>query len=170
MTLSFTDTHYESCLLVEIAFPAQTFRYYMSVGFVSYGGHNWFACGDVQGQVLAVSAFEDGMDVLPNNDITLSWGDGTIHGYTLSGAHELAVVKIYEAQRDLSTYALTVDSAYRQYYIQEVGEAIAGESINFVLGKGIQKHDTGVYSSAYRDTLHTDNDAAFDYISGVQSV
>lgn len=170
MTLSFTETHYESSLLVEITFPAATFRYYMSVGFVSYGGHNWVNCDDVQGQILACSAFEDSLDALPNNDITISWGDGTIHGYALAGSHELATVKIYEAQRDLSTYALSVDTAYRQYYIQEVSEAIAGESIVFVLGKGIQKHDAGVLSSAYRSTLHSLTDNAFDYISGVQSV
>lgn len=168
MALDLSGVQFDAFYLVEVQFPSATYRYAMTTGFVNYDGHDWLSIDDTQGQVLDISALHDSIESFQNIDLTLVWTP-SIFGFVKLGQSHLVKVRVYEAQRNLTTFDVSVEAAYREYYIQEMAEALTNVSFKFVLGKGQAKQDAGTLSSSFRNTLHNLTDNAFDKISGVTS-
>lgn len=161
-----TDVH-EHFYLVQITFGAEVWRFCTTLGQIVHGGNTWFDSHDTNGRILGLSPIEDGQD-LPNMDLKLELTSALL-AHVQSLEYVNSEVRIWSAVRDLSTYVVTVSSSYLQFYLHEFTDLTHEESVTFVLGKGQHKQDLPTYSSAYRNTLHSLTDTAFDMISGVQS-
>ena len=168
MALDLSGVQYEAFNLIEITFPSGTWRYCTTTGFVNYGGFNWLSVDDVQGQILELAISGDNIDTLQSADLTLGHTD-TLLGYVKLNQALWSSVKIYDAQRDLSSFAVSVEATYRQFYIQELVSSTLYRDFKFLLGKAQAQADRITYSSASRNPLHGSTDFAFDKISGVQS-
>lgn len=161
------------CHLIQIDWGdgANTKRYITSIGYVEYGGYNWFDGDETQGQIEALGDWSELKGEVPNRDIALTQTP-FIQGFIDGGTWNRTKVTIIEGNRDPATNVFSVISTSTWLMSNVVEDRGLYESVvitltSELLSVTLDQGDMLAYSSSTQSQLLVAGtvDTGFRYVS-----